>query len=78
MNFNNESQLIAELMPLIGKEFCDNHSSTHRSQLVLIAPTPGGWIALTREVPGEYSSSEPRPGFSRQPLWLVSNGFFGV
>jgi len=77
MNFDVNPQLITDLMPLVGKEFSDNHSSTLRSQLVLIEPTSKGWIALTREVPSELNTTEPRPGFSRQPLWLVANGFFG-
>jgi hypothetical protein len=69
---------LAELKPMVGKTFSDNHSSTNRSELVRLEDTGRGWVAITKEVLSEYNNRTPMVGFQRQPIWLVCNGFFGA
>jgi len=72
----NVSKKASELQAVLGLCFSDNYSSTGRSMLVKYDMDKGECI--TKEVESEYKSNttKPRPGWRRQPDWLVWNGFF--
>lgn len=65
-----------DLMPMIGKTFSDNHSSTLRSKLVSMS-----WKTLiceVEEVPTEYYPEVKNPGIKTYRLDYVHRGFFGI
>jgi hypothetical protein len=68
---HNKVQMLKDA---IGKEFSDNHSSTHRSILVNVSEC--GNVCYTMEVMSEYSKNEPKLGIRQQPSWLTWNGLF--
>jgi hypothetical protein len=65
---------IQMLREAIGKNFSDNYSSTSRSELVSVSKC--GNVCYTKEVKGEYSKNEPKPGLKKEPSWLTWNGLF--
>lgn len=65
-----------DLMPMVGKTFSDNHSSTLRSKLISMS-----WKTLrckVQEVPSEYYPEVKNPGIKTYGLDYVHTAFFGI
>jgi hypothetical protein len=65
-----------DLMPMIGKTFSDNHSSTLRSKLVAMS-----WKTLrcrVQEVPSEWYPEVKNPAVKIYSLDQVHRSFFGI
>jgi hypothetical protein len=65
-----------DLMPMIGKTFSDNHSSTLRSKLVAMSWKP--LRCRVQEVPSEWYPEVKNPGIKTYSLDQVHRSFFGI